>query len=83
LDGANTFPAKEFDCPVVGMYSTIPGVRLEQCSLANYLYCLLAELEFFLNDTINQIDLEKANHQQVEELIKTITLVSVSWGSSH
>jgi hypothetical protein len=66
----NTFPVKEFDCPVVCMYSPISGVRLELCSLANYLCCLLAELEISLNDTIIQIDLEKANHQQVEELIQ-------------
>lgn len=49
----------------------LESICLEQCSLAHYLYHLLAERKISLNDPIDQIDLEKADHQKVAEMIQT------------
>jgi hypothetical protein len=49
----------------------LESIRLEQCSLAHYLYHLLAERKILMNDTIDQLDLEQANHQKVAEMIQT------------
>jgi len=49
----------------------LESICLEQCSLAHYLYHLLTERKISLNDPIDQIDLEKADHQKVAELIET------------
>ncbi|MGM0900481.1 MAG: hypothetical protein ACQEXB_05135 [Bacillota bacterium] len=49
----------------------LESIRLEQCSLAYYLYHLLAKREISLHDNMDQIDLEKADHQKVAEMIQT------------
>jgi hypothetical protein len=49
----------------------LESIRLEQCSLAHYLYHLLAERKILMNDTTDQLDLEKADHKKVAELIQT------------
>jgi hypothetical protein len=49
----------------------LESIRLEQCSLTYYLYHLLAERNISLDDHINQIDLEQADHQEVAEMIQT------------
>jgi len=49
----------------------LESIYLEQCSLTYYLYHLLAEQKISLNDDIDQIALEQANHQKVAEMIQT------------
>ncbi|WP_404332107.1 hypothetical protein [Mesobacillus maritimus] len=48
----------------------LESIRLDQCSLVHYLYHLLAERKISLNDHIDQIDLEQADHQKVVEMIQ-------------
>jgi hypothetical protein len=43
----------------------------EEASLAYYIHHLLTEKKITLNDHIDKIDLEQADHQKVAELIKT------------
>lgn len=48
----------------------LDAFRLEQSSLAHYLYHLLEERKISMEDNINCIDFEQANHQKVAELIQ-------------
>ncbi|MFD2212346.1 hypothetical protein [Metabacillus endolithicus] len=45
-------------------------VKLEESSLAHYLFHLLQEKKISSNDDVSKIDLNQANHQIVEEMIQ-------------
>lgn len=48
----------------------LDAFRLEQSSLAHYLYHLLEERKISMEDHIDCVDFEQANHQKVAELIQ-------------
>ncbi|MGM7724351.1 hypothetical protein [Metabacillus sp. Hm71] len=45
-------------------------IRLEESTLAHYIYHLLEEQKLSLDDSIFSIDLDQADHQKVAELIE-------------
>jgi hypothetical protein len=44
--------------------------RFEESALAHFIYHLLAEKKISLDDHIDKIDLEQADHQKVRELFQ-------------
>ncbi|MFP5115891.1 hypothetical protein ACSU64_26585 [Bacillaceae bacterium C204] len=48
--------------------------RYEESALAHYIYHLLAENKISLEDDMDKIDLEQADHQKVKELIQNNVL---------
>ena len=46
------------------------SIRLEESSLAHYIYHLLEEKKISLDDNISKIDFEQANHRKVADMIE-------------
>lgn len=49
----------------------LDSIRFEQSSLAHYIYHLLAEQRISLDDPIEHLDFDQADHQKVAEMIQT------------
>ncbi|WP_239094188.1 hypothetical protein [Bacillus sp. B15-48] len=52
----------------------LDSITYEQSSLAHYLYHLLAEQKISLDDKIDRLDFNQADHQKVAELIENNVL---------